>query len=424
MDDLLATGVVHLDLEKNYDANARTIHNYKVLHVTPFFPPDKGGLADHVYNLCFHLSQQGNHISVIAPKHVHDKKKVTAAIKGLDNILRIRSFYLPGWPYSTLRSVSIPLDLGLQVDSIIRKGRFDLIHVHGHHYPLSWIALGSAHKHNIPSVLTAHGMYALDPNVLGGKSVYEDWFNKHILSRVLAKTTANIGLTKQVTAYLKQFGKKSTNYYTIGNGVNTSVYEENRTRKIEYRRKYGISEDSIVILFIGRFVENKGIIEFSEASKNIVRYNHGKKVEVLIVGDGPLESEVYSILSNVDRVHILKYQPHDEVHQLYITSDIFVIPSKFEGLPITVVEAMSAHLHIVYTSVGGIPDILEGYSSKTLLNWISSEEIQRTLTSLLTDFHTKVSVSSCSVSNARNFDWKTIAHDVNKVYDELKGRAI
>src|SRR5215469_13025388 len=131
--------------------------NHNILHVTPFFPPDKGGIANHVSNLCLQLSKQGNNdIFVVAPRHIHSKSEL-AAEEGIEHAaIRIHSFYLLGWPYPTLRSVSIPLDFGFKIDSIIRKGSFDIIHAHGHHYPISWIAINSAHKHSIPCVLTLH----------------------------------------------------------------------------------------------------------------------------------------------------------------------------------------------------------------------------------------------------------------------------
>jgi|GEM_PF-2553340 glycosyltransferase involved in cell wall biosynthesis len=409
-----------LNDNKSINPKIGTLRDYRVLHVTPSFPPDKGGIADHVSNLSRYMNEQGNDVSIITPKHLNNKIQRTA-LEGSENTTRIRSFYLLGWPYPTLRNISIPIDLGLKIDSIIQNGSFDVIHVHGQHYPISWIALNSAHKHNIPSVLTVHGTYALNPKVLGGKTRFEEWFNKHVFTRILTKTTAVIGLTKQVTDYAKQFGEKSTHYYTVGNGVNTRLYKKNLVNKKKYRLKYGIDPEAIVILFRGRFDHNKSVIEFAKAAKKIIKYDpRSNKVEVVVVGGGPLESEVYSILRDVEDVHLLNYQPYDQVHELYIASDIFVIPSKYEGLPIALVEAMNAFLHIVYTSVGGMPDILRGYFPQTKLANTSSEEIHRVLTSLLAGFQTGRAIDNESITYAQSLDWTNIALSVSKIYAELK----
>jgi glycosyltransferase involved in cell wall biosynthesis len=398
---------------------------YKILHVTPFFPPDIGGIANHVSNLCIHLSKQGtDNISIVAPRHVRALRKdsVPTVHNSEHTTNRVNSFYLPGWPYPTLRSVSIPIDLGFGIDSLIRKGSFDIIHAHGHHYPISWIAIKSAHKYNIPCVLTLHaGMYLLNPYTLGGKTWFEQLFNKFIVSRILPRTTAVIGLTKQITDFAKEFGglQSPTKYFTIPNGVNTSIYKKNLQKKNEYRVKYNLRPESVVILFCGRFEHVKGIIEFAKAIKNIIK-NKGNEVEALIVGGGTLEYDIRSILSNIKGAHLIGWQSHDYIHELYIASDIFVNPSKSEALPITIIEAMNACLHIVYTPVGGVPDILQGYSSKTMLANASNDEIQKALLSLITD-HCILSKKTIadSFAYAQKFDWNNIAHDMTQIYREL-----
>ena len=84
----------------------------KILYVTPFFPPDLGGLPNHVENVVFDFINLGHDVHVIAPKHFQDKSVMLQNIK---NITRINSFYLPSWPYPTLRKVSIPFDLGYKI---------------------------------------------------------------------------------------------------------------------------------------------------------------------------------------------------------------------------------------------------------------------------------------------------------------------
>jgi len=383
---------------------------HKILSVTPFFPPDVGGIANHVVNLNNNLTRLNNKISIITPKHIGHK--ISESNEYFKQVFRINSIYFPGWPYQTLRSVSIPIDLGLKISSIIQNGDFDIIHVHGHHYPISWLALNSAHKYDVPSVLTLHGMYALNPNVLGGKSLIEDCFNKYIFRKILSKTRAVIGLTGQITNYAKQFSEYSK-YFTIPNGVNTVLYKENMRRKSEYRQKYQIQQDSTVILFCGRFEKVKGVVEFAKAAKNIVK-NNG--IEVVIAGGGSLEPYLLSILNNIDGIHLLKWQPSETIHELYIASDIFVIPSNFEALPLTIIEAMNAGLHIVYTPVGGIPDILVEYSPKTILKKVSSDEIQSVLTTLISNF-TSNDIDK-SLTYAQKFDWNNIATSTSKVYNE------
>jgi len=385
---------------------------YNILSVTPSFPPDVGGIADMVLNHNINLVKQGHEISVIAPKHVGEN------VPKLDifphKIFRINSIFLPGWPYSTLSSISFPIDLGLQIKSIMRKGNFDIVHVHAQHFPIAWITINAAHKLNLPCVLTSHGMWALNPNVMGGKTRIEDYFNKLIYSKLLKKTNAVIGLTNEITDFAKQLGDKNKKYFTISNGANTTIYKENIKRKKEYREEYKLDQESKIILFRGRFEEVKGIIEFVKAAKNIVK---NKQIEVIIVGGGTLEDKVKSILKETERIHLFSWQPVKDIHKLNIASDIFVLPSKFEGVPLTMIEVMNAGLHIVYTPVGGIPEFIEGYPRKTLLKNGTSEEIQKVLNEVISQFSSTLGIDE-SINYARKFDWKNLAEETTKVYSE------
>jgi len=385
----------------------------RILTITPQFLPQIGGIETHVFNLNVNLVKLGKNIFIVAPKKISINK--FQPDEDIKQILRINSFYLPGWPYPTLRSVSIPLDFGLKIKSLIRNGDFDIVHVHGHHYPFSWIAITSAHKYGIPNVLTLHGRYALNPKVLGGKSKVEDIFNKYLFTKILSKTNAVIGLTEHITDYAKKFGREQTKYFTIPNGVNTNVFKKNLERKKEYREKYHISPDKTVILFRGRFEHVKGIIEFVQAIKYLPIKN---KIEVVIVGGGSHEYKIKSLIEGVNGIHLFPWQPSEKIHELYIASDIFVIPSRFEALPITVIEAMNAGLHIVYSPVGGIPDILERYFPKTELSEVSKEEILKVLSGIILNFND--SKRKDSLLYAQKFDWANIALETTKVYEECK----
>jgi len=347
---------------------------------------------------------------VIAPKHIQNKIQED---NNFGHVFRVNSIYLPGWPYPTLKSMNFPIDLGRAIESIIRKGDFDLLHAHGHHFPISWSALNTAQKYGIPSILTLHGMYALNPNVLGGKSLLEDLFNKFVFSKILSKTTSIIGLTDQITKYARRFGRESSKYFTIPNGVNVSTFKENMKRKEEYREKYHIGNEKIVVLFCTRFERVKGVVEFAAAAKELVKSD---KIEIILAGGGSLESTVEDMVGNTKGIHLLKWQPKESIHELYIASDIFAMPSRFEGLPLPIIEAMNAGLHIVYTPVGGMPDILNQYSMKTLLNEISPNEIYRILTNVVSNFTNYKDHDS--LSYAQKFDWDNIAFKTNEVYSQ------
>ena len=203
--------------------------NFNVLVVTPFFPPFGGGIGNHVLNLTRCLTKLGNTVSIISPKQ--DREINPEHLEHFKKVHIISSFHLLGWPYPTLRRLIIPKDFGLKIQSVIRNGDFDIVHAHGHHYPFSWFAIKSAKKFGIPSVLTIHGMYALNPYVHGGKTKIEDLFNKYFFKKMLYNSTAVIGLTEKIISYAKVFGNPLLKYFIIPNGANVHLYKENKRKK-------------------------------------------------------------------------------------------------------------------------------------------------------------------------------------------------
>ncbi|WP_458747521.1 glycosyltransferase family 4 protein [Candidatus Nitrosocosmicus sp. T] len=385
----------------------------RILHITPFYPPHFGGISTHVRNLTELTVRSGNDFNVICPTDRLRNKN-----EKLEPIHRIPSIYLPPWPYPTLQSVSIPMDFGYSIHKYMKKIKPDLVHVHGHHYPISWAGLIISNRQGIPNVLTLHGMYALNPAKVEGQTKFEELFNNTVFKVLLSHTSAVIGLTKRITNYAQRYGKNNkTSYYTVPNGIETLPYIVNQAKRQIYRKNYGIKESSVVILFRGRFEEVKGIIEFCKAViKLLDRFS--ENIEIIIVGDGKLKNEVNSIVKGKSSIHVLGWQPRSLVHELYILSDIFVIPSKFEALPITIVEAMNAGLHIVYTPVGGVVEILDPYSNKTQIDESSVDHIYNGLNSIITN-STYTASNIESSKYAESLDWKYIFPSIFNIYQSL-----
>ena len=84
----------------------------------------------------------------------------------------------------------------------------------------------------------------------------------------------------------------------------------------------------------------------------------------------------------------------------------------------TIIEAMNAGLHIVYTPVGGIPDVIEDYSRKTLLKTGSDKEIQNVLTEIISHYSTEGKDEA--LHYAQKFDWHKVAQETFKAYTECQ----
>lgn len=379
--------------------------------ITTFFPPHVGGIEYHVLNLSKHLANKGHRITILTSLLPKIKLGSHKMLDGIE-IVRIKTFFLPRWPYRSLSSVGVAFNAEKTMVGLVKEKDVDVIHAHGHHYPLTWSAINIAHKLSLPSVLTLHGMYALNPTNLLARAM-EEIFNLTVFRRELKKANAVIGLTPTITDFARRYGSSSNTYFTIPNGVDIEVFQENSKNKQYFREKYGVPERKVVILFRGRFSSVKGVLELAEAARVLAKkYN---EMFFLFVGDGPLCVKLKQTLKSIKASSkIIGWTPVSEIPELYIASDIYVLPSKWEALPITLIEAMTSFLHIVAMPVGGIPDVIANYPWKTYIEGFSPSHIVKALETSLHAIYNKESGSG--YVDITRYDWGRISGEIEDVY--------
>ena len=373
--------------------------------VTPFYPPDHGGIATHVQKLTKQLAKK-NKIQIITctPGKAQN-------LPGNPQIVKIPSVIPPPVPYQTLTSFRIPKTI-IPAINAIKAFNPDIIHLHGHHYPINWIT--AKHLKETPKILTMHGMYALNPNVQGGKTLTEEIFNQTIFKWFLNKLNAIIALTPTIANYARKYTQKPI--YIIPNGIDTEKYLKNIHRKTEYREKYDLPQDKTIVLFRGRFTHVKGVLEFTATAKTLSRKR--SDLYFLAVGGGPLEKAVRKRLQTIENAKTLPWTPLELIHELYIASDIYVLPSKWEALPITVLEAMAANLAIVATKVGGVPDILTPYHKKVLIEKANPNEIAQGIEKATKLVHEE-KFSQPPAEYIRQYDWSQISIRIQETYHNI-----
>ena len=148
----------------------------KALIVSPFYPPDIGGISSHVEQLATRLASREWDVRVIACS----KKQMADRRYGNLKVERVRAIYLPQWPLQTLGSFSVPIGFSRKFSQCISDFEPDLVHLHGHHYPITWLGAALAHSRKVPTLLTLHGLYALNPYRPYGRSFVEEVFNRTI----------------------------------------------------------------------------------------------------------------------------------------------------------------------------------------------------------------------------------------------------
>ncbi len=149
------------------------------------------------------------------------------------------------------------------------------------------------------------------------------------------------------------------------------------------RSALGLDSDAGIILWVGRLDPVKGLPILVDAFRAIVGET---RAHLLLAGTGPLQDQLAEQIrrsSLTGRVHLLG--PRDDVPALLKAADVFVLPSRTEGLPNALLEAMAAGCAVVTTDVPGCRDLIEHQETGLVVPYGDTPALADAIRRLLTD---------------------------------------
>lgn len=179
---------------------------------------------------------------------------------------------------------------------------------------------------------------------------------KRIMKLLSYKVDKFIAVSDEIREWLvEDIGVKKDKVVLIDNGVDTGKFSPKDKDVI--RRKLGYDTETVIIGTVGRLDPVKNQRSLILAFKNLTEKY--KNIGLMLIGDGPLRGELMRLTESLgisDRVLFLGER--EDVDELLNVMDIFVLPSIAEGMPKTVLEAMSTGLPVVASEVGAIPKLV------------------------------------------------------------------
>lgn len=130
--------------------------------------------------------------------------------------------------------------------------------------------------------------------------------------------------------------------------------------KRNLKKELGFSPNSKIVLFVGRVTRLKGADNLKKIAEEVSKYRNN--IIFCIVGEGEYKDE----LNKLRNVKTTGFKKSSEVISYYKAADLFILPSKAEGLPNVILEALVYKLPVVTSNVGELPWIV----SKTCNEWI------------------------------------------------------
>lgn len=306
----------------------------KILQVIPYFC--FGGAETMCENLTYALTAMGHDVTVVS---LYDEK--TPIAQRMEKA-GIKIQYLD-------KKLGLDLSMVPKLAKIMRHGRYDVVHTHLDviKYAVAAAKLSGVKRciHTVHNVAQEEAEGTLQKII---NTVYFrlGWSTPVALSPEVQKTI------------LSFYGMQEESVPVVYNGVDLS--------RCHVKTDYRLSSPA-QLLHIGRFNYQKNHIGLLEAFARVLKTVPDCRLNLL--GDGELLQDVKAQAEKLGiRENVIFHGSQSDVYPYLHSADLFLLPSRFEGMPMTIIEAMGTGLPIVATEVGGVPDMLQNGESGILVS--------------------------------------------------------
>ena len=288
----------------------------------------------------------------------------------------------------------IDLSMPLKLRRIITKFHPDVIHTHL--YALKYVFLSQIQS-RVKIVHTIHHLADKESKV------------ERLLNRILFKhfNVTPIALSEQIQVSItKEYHLSPAQVPIVPNGVPI----ENCTRKTCYDFDHWIN-----LVHLGRLHPAKNHQEMITAAVKL--HMEYPQIKLHLYGEGELKEQIIELIAlNEAQNYVILHGATTNPLKELAKADIFILPSNYEGIPMTVIEAMGTGLPIIASNVGGIPDMISN-NFNGLLCEPTAESIYENIKKLITDKNLRATIGNNAADSASNFSSQTMARKYFEIYN-------
>lgn len=353
----------------------------KILQVIPYFC--FGGAETMCENLTYALTKLGHEVTVVSlfPERTPISLRMEEA--------GIRILYLDKKP-------GLDLSMFSKLAKVMRREKPDVVHTHLN--VIKYAAVSAKLAGIRRSIHTVHNVAQEEAEGTLQKITNKIYFRRG--------WSVPVALSPEVQRTIISFyGMQEEKVPLICNGVDL-------TRCIP-KTGYDLSEPA-QLLHIGRFNYQKNHRGLLEAFGLILK----KKPDCCLnlVGDGELRQEIEAYAEELGiREKIIFHGSQSDVHPYLHDADIFLLPSQFEGMPMTIIEAMGTGLPVVASAVGGVPDMLRNGESGILVSR-EPEAVAEAVLQLLQQKELRKTLGENAREDSRRFSAEHMAEAYCNIY--------
>ena len=362
-----------------------------ILHITTGFPYTK------VYKNLFHALENDVEQTVFVPKYIDDPKEKLERVSYdiiQKNILTKmdKIFFL-----NRIKKVDKELNESINVQ------KFDVIHAHSLMVDGA-VAYNIFKKKGIPYIV----------------AVRDTDLNKYLKYGIHLKPIARkiISNASKVIFLSESYKEKTLNFFSLSesnkmivipNGID-DFFIKNR-----FLKTHNNNWSHLNLLFVGKMIKRKNLPTVIKAVDKI--RSEGRSISLFVVGDGILFDNYFEKYNNYSFVKFLgKVKTKERLRELYINSDILVVPSYTETFGLVYAEALSVGTPVIYTREQGFDRIFEdghvGYS----VDPDNVEEIVYKIKAIIKNYE---EVSFNAYKSSYIFDWNLISEQYVLLYKDI-----
>lgn len=348
-------------------------------------PPVYGGAGAQAVALGSHLARRGVTVDLFTRNQLLAPRTETirgVTIRRCPGERLTRS--LPSRPAEMAETALFSLWLAVR----LARGRYDIHHFHGGFWPSVLPAL-LARLLGTPFIIKVTGLGGDDTQTAVTKRVGPIPIGK-FYSAPFRFASAVIALNPEIAR------RQRANFLHVPvvatpNGIEVERFQFAADERRRARREFDLPEEGRVALFVGHINPGKRVQELIEGWMEFVSTRPASAPPYRLLLVGPTTGGAYR---NVDSdsvamgmsergqeagVRVLGHVPQEAMPRLYAASDVFVLPTRAEGMPNSLLEALAAGLPAISSRVPGVQEILEDDEDSVLMETVNASEIAKAL---------------------------------------------
>ncbi|NHV60331.1 MAG: glycosyltransferase [Candidatus Verstraetearchaeota archaeon] len=386
----------------------------RILQAIPYFYPAWrfGGPVRVAYDISRKLADRGHLVTVYTTDIKDENSRGGTAFKKVDgvNVFYFRNLSI----YFAKKKIFITPSLIPALKKNVRS--FDIVHIHGNRTTLNPIFYHFLKKGSVPYVIQSHGGL---PSIGLSKNLYDLFFGY----RLLKDASKVVALTRIEAEQYRSMGVPKEKIVIIPNGIDLSEYDE-LPPKGSFKKKFNISEDRKIILYLGRIHKTKGIDLLVRAYAHLKNEMKCRDVVLVIAGpdDGYL-SEAKALANSLgvyNSVMFTGFISSEDKLKALVDAEVFVTPS-FYGFPMTFLEACTVGTPIVTTSLGDTLEWIDrnvGYVAQP-----TPRDLAEVIFRIISDDELRSRFSkNCTEIVKSEFAIEKVVEKIEKVYKDVVER--